>query len=239
MSRPYWKARHVESRSLLPEKLDRGRAYFVDDEQIIIIDHGNGPIEYGGKPGPQGIPGEPIPSLQGQIDDLTEASLRTSFTLFEINQRRKIEANHIREMLNEVKSIIAESDNNNASALMAIVNLINQQEEKRDAEIAILTKAITALYPPSHSGIAGDETNNTPTGEIITASDGSSYIIEQSYIDNGTGVIVVSFYEPQTIQRINTLKEGDIITIDSHSYTVMDTDTFGGKGVIVFTVSQA
>ena len=89
MARPYFAAKHVESMSLLPENLTIGRAYFVDDEQVIVIDHGRGPVVYGKSPGPQGIAGEPIPQLQDQINALAEAELTTQRTIWEINEREE------------------------------------------------------------------------------------------------------------------------------------------------------
>ena len=92
MARPYFTAKHVESMVLLPNNLEIGRAYFVDDEQVIVIDHGRGPVVYGKSPGPQGIAGEPIPQLQDQIDTLSEAVLITNKTIWDINEREKLEA---------------------------------------------------------------------------------------------------------------------------------------------------
>ena len=86
MSRPYFTAKHVETMTLLPENLEVGRAYFVDDEQVIVIDHGRGPVIYGNSPGPQGIAGEPIPQLQEQIDQLAEASLNHTKIIWDINK---------------------------------------------------------------------------------------------------------------------------------------------------------
>ena len=59
----------------------------MDDEQIIIVDHGKGPVVYGGKPGPQGQAGEPLPQIQDQIDKLSQASLETQSTIWNIVQR--------------------------------------------------------------------------------------------------------------------------------------------------------
>ena len=87
MSRPYFTAKHIESMALLPDNLEIGRAYFVDDEQVIVIDHGRGPVIYGKSPGPQGIAGEPIPQLQDQINHLAEAELTTQRTIWDINER--------------------------------------------------------------------------------------------------------------------------------------------------------
>ncbi len=54
-------SRHVKSRRLLPPVLKRGRKYFIEDEGVIVVDHGEGPREYGRNPtavGPQGPRGE-------------------------------------------------------------------------------------------------------------------------------------------------------------------------------------
>lgn len=54
-------SRHVKSRRLLPPVLKRGRKYFIEDEGVIVVDHGEGPREYGRNPtavGPQGPGGE-------------------------------------------------------------------------------------------------------------------------------------------------------------------------------------
>ena len=92
MARPFFAAKHVESMSLLPENLTIGRAYFVDDEQVIVIDHGRGPVIYGNAPGPQGIAGEPIPQLQDQIDALVAEAFTTQKTIWDINKREVQEA---------------------------------------------------------------------------------------------------------------------------------------------------
>ena len=87
MSRPYWSIKHVGTMSQLPEKLTRGRAYFVDDEQVIVVDHGQGAVIYGGRPGPQGQAGEPLPQLQDQIDKLAQAELTTQTNIWNLVQR--------------------------------------------------------------------------------------------------------------------------------------------------------
>lgn len=89
MAQTKWSTKHVRTLADLPKKLTIGRAYWVDDEHYIVIDHGKGPVIYGNKTGPQGSPGEPIPILQAQIDSLTEASFKTSYWIDELNQTRK------------------------------------------------------------------------------------------------------------------------------------------------------
>lgn len=76
MARPEWRAKHLTTASQFPEKPTRGRAYFIDDEGVIKIDHGQGVITYGARPGPPGPPGSPKEDMQEQIFDLEEASLR-------------------------------------------------------------------------------------------------------------------------------------------------------------------
>lgn len=76
MARPNWKAKHLTTASQFPDKPTRGRAYFIDDEGVIKIDHGQGVITYGARPGPPGPPGSPRDDLQEQLFDLEEASLR-------------------------------------------------------------------------------------------------------------------------------------------------------------------
>jgi len=66
----YWKAEHVRTLAELPDKLVRGRAYFIDEEGYIVIDHGDGlgPQIYGNRPGIQGPPGEPVPKMLNDIE---------------------------------------------------------------------------------------------------------------------------------------------------------------------------
>ena len=103
MTQTYWSARHVGTRSRLPAKLTKGRAYFIEDEQVIVVDHGKGAITYGSQPGPQGEPGEPLPFLQEQIDNLDEASLNTIHALWVIYQ---IVLNKISELDDDTARVI-------------------------------------------------------------------------------------------------------------------------------------
>lgn len=239
MSRPYWKARHVDTRALLPAKLERGRAYFVDDEQIIIIDHGTGPVEYGGKPGPQGQAGEPIPSLQGQINELASAALQTSITLTQINNRRKADTENLKRVLLELTEMTTQADTNNASAILSLANIISKLDAKLSSEIAILTHAIVNMYPATHTAQAGDPNSPMTAGEIISTSDGYHYVIDQSYFDGDSGVIVISFTDNATLPRIATLNEGDNLIVDSTNYTVTHKTGSASQGIISLTVAQS
>lgn len=74
MTRAYWKAGHVKQASDLPYKLTKGKAYFIDEEGWIAIDHGDnrGIQIYGNKEGIQGPTGELILQMRSQLYDLLE-----------------------------------------------------------------------------------------------------------------------------------------------------------------------
>ena len=85
--------------ALLPETLEIGRVYFIDDAQVIVVDHGKGPVIYGGVPGPQGEPGEPLPQIQEQIDTLSGAILNlTSRSNLRLNLSRGFRAPNLSEL---------------------------------------------------------------------------------------------------------------------------------------------
>ena len=46
MSNPAFSVKHLASRSGLPATLTQGRAYFIDDEGSIVINHGEGAVTY-------------------------------------------------------------------------------------------------------------------------------------------------------------------------------------------------
>ena len=229
MSRPYWKARHLETRALLPAKLERGRAYFIDDEQIIIIDHGLGPVEYGGRPGPQGQAGEPIPSLQGQINELAQASLTLAKDIWDINQRRKADTDNLLRIITEALEYAQDSSSHSADAIYSILNHITRQDAKRDSEIAILANIVASLSPHPDTGNPDIPNAN---GKIINAADGSTYIIENYSFDGNTGIITLSAYDPLTASKLATLKQGDIIYTDATVYSVQDIARNGTSGSI-------
>ena len=133
MSKPYWSTRHVPTLALLPDKLERGRAYFVDDEQYIVIDHGNGPVTYGGKPGPQGERGDPQPQLEDMINDLAEASLKTSENIFRIDQKRRNDISDIHSRISlQRNEIDSELQNLTDTAFDIMVNQFRADQKQRD-----------------------------------------------------------------------------------------------------------
>ena len=237
MSRPYWRARHVSTRALLPAVLDRGRAYFIDDEQIIVIDHGNGPVEYGGKPGPQGQPGEPIPSLQGQIEYLAEASLRHTITIRDIFQRTKNRNEHIEELLLEHVARLDESDTNTSNAILSLLNLINRKFRDYDAELYTIVKTIANLYPESFQEHAGDGLSGVTSGTLIDDGTGTIWIVDKSYTEGNSGVVILTFYDSYNGTKLSTLKVGDNVTYDSGSFKVNAIDR--ENGTITLTLYES
>lgn len=232
MPRPYFTAKHVESMSLLPENLEVGRAYFVDDEQVIVIDHGRGPVIYGGATGPQGIAGEPIPQLQEQIDKLVDASLTQSKTIWDINTREVAEAKSTAERFSNLQAhftqsladteqrletlISSESENRHteiAALQEEITTAINDQAERFDSALNILAKSIANLYPEHY---APEDSQDDPLDNETIYTDSGAYTIQQTILKDGTVVLNLT---PQE-QVIDSLKAGDSVDFDGSTWIV-------------------
>ncbi len=165
MPRPYFTARHLESMALLPDKLELGRVYFIDDEQIIVIDHGRGPVIYGKSPGPQGIPGEPIPQLQDQIDQLAAASLTVQHTLWAINEREIAEAKHTDSEISRLTQLhnsdiasvsqrVADNLTHTDSEIASVSQRVADNLTHTDSEIASVSQRVTDNLTHTDSEIA-------------------------------------------------------------------------------------
>ena len=232
MSRPYFTAKHVESMALLPDTLQIGRAYFVDDEQVIVIDHGRGPVIYGGAAGPQGIAGEPIPQLQEQIDKLVDASLTQSRTIWDINQR---EISRYNELKSEIEANLEHSDSelikhfnyaeelsaHNAVAITTLIDTIHEQFKKYDSALSILTKSIAELYTGHY---APEDSQDDPLDNETVYTDAGAYTIQQTILKDGTIVLNLT---PQE-QVIDYLKAGDTVDFDGSTWTVEEISTEDG-----------
>ena len=234
MSKPLFSIKHVATEALLPKKLSIGRAYFVADEKEIIIDHGDGrgPVRYGSKPGPQGMPGEPIPSLQGQIDELAEASLATTLNIHLLNKRSRTDFEHLQKIIQDNIDMLKSQDDENASAILSLLLTVIKKFSDYDSAINILASTLANLYPASQGGTAGDGTNETSKG-IITTEDGTSYKIEQAYTQGDTGVVVLTLYDTS---KISTLNEGDRVEFDSGYFVVNDLTSSDDGGIIALTL---
>ena len=153
MSRPYFSVRHVETMSLLPETLTPGRIYFVDDEQVIVIDHGNGlpPVIYGGKPGPQGSSGTPQANLQEQLDTLAHTSLAIETLLWDEGEKFRADIARLDEKVASRLDVLFDLVNTNAFSMMNLVATVKKTFDYYDSAFATLAKAVSNLYPDDYS----------------------------------------------------------------------------------------
>lgn len=107
-----------DKREDLPEELVVGCKYFIKNEGVVLVNHGNGDIaEYGSKikskaPANGKLYGirndswEKVPDteLQDQLNDLSEAGIQTSISIAEIKQ-------DIRDMNDVIKGLNETIDN--------------------------------------------------------------------------------------------------------------------------------
>lgn len=92
--RPNWSAQHLTTATQFPARPEIGRAYFIDDEGVIRIDHGQGVITYGNRPGPQGPPGSPAAELQEDICDTDEAVITLAHLIHDLTLRHSQKPTH-------------------------------------------------------------------------------------------------------------------------------------------------
>ena len=234
MSRPLFSVRWIDTEALLPRKLEPGRAYFIRDEQIIVIDMGDGrgPVRYGDKPGPQGQSGEPIPSLQGQIDELASASLATSRNIHILNMKTRTDYSHVEGLIADLTEKLEEQSNDLSKAAMSLIVICHNAFKNYDSALATLANALANLYPSGWGGHAGDGTNDITAGEIISAN-GNEYIVDEAYYDGDTGVAVLRLYSSD-----NRLQQGEIVSMDSGYFVVNDITTSGNTGIITITLFE-
>ena len=223
MARPYFTAKHVESMSLLPETLEIGRAYFVDDEQVIVIDHGRGPVIYGGATGPQGVAGEPLPMIQSQIDALAAGAFSMQKTIWDINSREIDRHNEIQNLIESVKAEITQTIQTQRTDIDAAMQ---EQADRMDSALNILAKSIANLYPEHY---APEDSQDDPLDNETVYTDSGAYTIQQTILDDGTVILNLT---PQE-QVIDTLKVGDSVDFDGGYWTVEGITTEDGVTSII------
>lgn len=230
MSRPWYSVKHVESKSLLPTKLTRGRAYFVDDEQVIVIDHGLGPVIYGGKPGPQGQAGEPLPQIQGQLDSLAAASLTMQSTFWENLERQHKSEARAEAAITEASSFLQGQVNLNAQGILTVTELIYRKFKEYDAAVSTLTKTLAELYPEEFRGKGGD--GKDPLDDVVVTTPEGRWKVQQTVLQDGTIVLELDAQE----LRIERLKVGDRVDYDGSTWTVSEYER-SEDGTISLTIS--
>ena len=191
MARPNWKARHVRTLAELPEKLIKGRAYFIDDEGIILIDHGDkrGVQIYGNRPGIQGQPGEPVPQIFADLESLSRAAINNASTLnYEIQSRRKSQEIE--------KNFRLESEQNLQNQIDSLVKAILNQAATLNAENQNRKELKSNLQEQINSLIKGLLTQSANEQNLREESDSKL----QTQIDT---LAKASLSQSQAIKSIN------------------------------------
>ena len=239
MTRPYYRVKHVETMALLPATLIPGRIYFVDDEQVIVIDHGNGfpPVIYGGKPGPAGPAGSPQPSIQEQIDTLSQTELAIGSIIWDEGSRFRSELSRIEENFSRTFKFLRELSDKNAQAVLTLGHTIKQACDEYDTSIATLAKAVSNLYPDGT--YHDDSDSDTPSanrtllqslniGDTFKAN-GADFTVS-SYTVNPDDSISMGVQSPKP-----PLAEGDTVEADGAVYTIAKIEQ-GTDGSISLTL---
>ena len=229
MSQPYFTAKHVESMSLLPDNLEIGRAYFVDDEQVIVIDHGRGPVIYGGATGPQGVAGEPLPQIQEQIDNLAASAFTTQKTIWEINQRELERHEQIQSTISDTRAEIYAAIQQQVALLNSALQeqgetlfaAMQEQSDRVDSALNILAKSIAELYPAHYPP---EDSQDDPLDNETVSTPAGSWVIQQTTLKDGT--IVLNLEATDLV--IDTIQIGDSVDFDGATWTVEDVSTQDG-----------
>lgn len=233
MARPYFTAKHIESMDLLPDTLEIGRAYFVDDEQVIVIDHGRGPVIYGGATGPQGIAGEPIPQLQGQIDNLVDAELTTQKTIWDINKREVQEAEKTARSFEIMRNDIKDK-------YQSLEELIINESVRRESAIATLDANLRHDFTESlqEEAQARQDAVDTLRTDLTTALQGHA-----DRIDSALNILAKSIsnlypehYAPEDSQ--DDPLDNETFSTDSGSWTIQQTVLKDGTVVLNLTPQE-
>ena len=114
-NKTYWQVEHVRTLAELPSELVKGRAYFVSQENYLVVDHGDGlgPQVYGNRPGIQGPPGEPIPEMLSDDEQLSKAIITLAKVFYETYEANLKRLNDIESMMAGLLAVCAQNLNIN------------------------------------------------------------------------------------------------------------------------------
>ncbi len=247
MSRPYFSVKHVESMSLLPEKLTPGRIYFIDDEQVIVIDHGNGlpPVIYGGKPGPQGASGEPQPFLQDEINTLAQTELAMQAIIWNEGEKFRKELARLGQVYGETFARLQDMSETNAHTLMSLASVIKTSFENYDSAIATLGKAVANLYPDGTYHSDDDDTpSDTPAQAQLLAQtlnvgdtlkfSGADYRVNGYNIDADGAISLRADSQGSFSDKTDPLDD-EVVDTSSGTYTIQQTTYSDGSTLLDLT----
>lgn len=240
--RPFWSAKHVRTLAELPKNLTLGRAYFVDDEHYIIIDHGAGPVIYGNRQGQQGIPGEPIPILQAQIDYLAEASINQTSLIDLINENRKkddakikaeITANEAAhaEKYSEIGELISQKENESLERYKAL------QDESKNLYEA-LSKDIQTVDNRRYEDLVNIYASlDALSHSVISLAEITSTIAEN--LRGTENALLKLLIEDERVNPATPLAQNDVITTtDGYSWTVTELYNNNGEIDLILNLNQ-
>lgn len=251
MARPYFSVKHVESMDSLPEKLTPGRIYFVDDEQSIVIDHGNGlpPVIYGGKPGPMGPAGEPQPHLQEQIDTLAQTELAMQKLIWDEGKKFRENLTRTADNLAETLDRVQDMANTNAQTLMSLSRTIKESFDSYDAAIATLSKAVTNLYPDHIWHGDDDGQSETPSpqtntlAQTLNVGDNVNFsgekLLVNKYTVNADGSFSVGLQSQGEFSDDSDPLDNETISTDAGSWTIQQSNMHDGSTVYDLTAQHS
>ena len=253
MSRPYFSVKHVESLNLLPEKLTPGRLYFIDDEQYIVIDHGNGlpPVIYGGKPGPQGASGEPQPHMLDQINTLAQTELEMQALIWDEGEKFRSELERLKGNFTEALEKLNDMANTNSQTIMSLAKTIKESFDNYDSAIAVLGKAVANLYP--------DPTWHDPDEEVsdTTGQDQTPNVLAQTldvgdnvpfngvnlrvnkYTTNADGSFSLDLQSLGEFSKTDDPLDNETAKTDAGSWTIQQTNLSDGSIVLDLTAQSS
>ena len=264
MSNTYWSIKHVESMLDLPDTLTRGRAYFVDDERVIVIDHGRGPVVYGGKAGPQGIAGDPLPQLQEQADYLAAASFSLQGLIYELHQKHKTETARLDSALEAetqraADALAAETarlDSALESEVQRLEENLQSTREIHERDVQVINShyslEIANVKQTAEENLQAIQTELTERFEFLTelSSQNAAAVLTLNlmlkdqfakYDGMFTALTksIMGLYplDNDTATELDVLSAGDRIISDGQTWTVSSYQT-DENGMITFTLSQ-
>lgn len=148
MGRKFFSPHHVETLALLPETLTPGVAYFVDDENSIIIDFGDGlgAHTYGGTHGYiSATPSTGNGFLQDQINTLSGGVLLMAVNFWQETQDIREKLEHLASRLEDESSNLRGLSDKTAEGILWLCRALYDHTGKTDAAIQVLTEQVADI----------------------------------------------------------------------------------------------
>ena len=233
----FFSIKYIPDSSLLPAELDKGCLYFVGDEQVIIVDNGDGPVIYGAShyPAPYAS-SDSSPSLKEQIDTLASADIAGSLNWYYETVRTRKELSRLEERITALTSALQEQATSNAEGILQLSRTLNSESSKFTSEISVLAKTITQLHPYADLDSALDDIEHAdPLDYETVETDAGQWVIQQTYNPDGTMTL-----ELQAVSlKVNTLEAGDTLTYDGSTWTVESIEDGGDTLTLTLNATES